>query len=428
MTEALPWNRFITLVLLALPTNSFSWEPLLRRTVCVRSTGRTHLPATTGGQRQQTKHTAELSPYYRRDIRYTTVGDDIHNKTCLGKLLADRYHTKKRVRVGMKGSQEALKEIDHNLVKYHQVRVYDRPRIWSPIDSEPPLAFHRLRNEARIRRLEQMFGTVGHPYKRVGRSDAHIIVDCPLAEPDIHERIRLMTELRLIQGKYENAKALEFELLLLGVRINAETMEWTNDPTHQFCHDNKPTQKSLQAQSLSQLIHVQTNSKANQTMVCDESDDTTRINQLLNRRQQALDIGDVLLAQFIALELCRAYNVSLEEDISAPNVRDIMNLQSEAKHEDSERRELRFQLPQIYHNQQSISASPPYSRSDMSETIDLHLEPRILNLVQERIHKREEGKFIEADAIRKELWYTYNIGLNDRLKLYSVGGKFKKRE
>jgi hypothetical protein len=27
--------------------------------------------------------------------------------------------------------------------------------------------------------------------------------------------------------------------------------------------------------------------------------------------------------------------------------------------------------------------------------------------VQERIHKREEGKFLEADAIRNELWHTY---------------------
>jgi len=47
---------------------------------------------------------------------------------------------------------------------------------------------------------------------------------------------------------------------------------------------------------------------------------------------------------------------------------------------------------------------------------------RVKTLVQERIHKREENKFREADAIRNELWHTYNVGVNDRLRQFSVGG------
>jgi hypothetical protein len=48
-----------------------------------------------------------------------------------------------------------------------------------------------------------------------------------------------------------------------------------------------------------------------------------------------------------------------------------------------------------------------YRCSSCSQPLHDTIWLRVKTLIQERIHKREEGKFLEADAIRRELWYTY---------------------
>ena len=52
------------------------------------------------------------------------------------------------------------------------------------------------------------------------------------------------------------------------------------------------------------------------------------------------------------------------------------------------------------------------SRSLPRTTMSKHSWRRVQALIQDRIHKREEGRFLEADAIRRELWYTY-VSLDD---------------
>jgi hypothetical protein len=93
--------------------------------------------------------------------------------------------------------------------------------------------------------------------------------------------------------------------------------------------------------------------------------------------------------------------------------------------------------------------SPNFRRSQNSHSFpNAIVEKRVASMVQERIHKREEGMFLEADAIRRELWSTYvsafrfrcflttpiliflvirpqNVGVNDRLQQYSLGGVFE---
>ena len=48
-----------------------------------------------------------------------------------------------------------------------------------------------------------------------------------------------------------------------------------------------------------------------------------------------------------------------------------------------------------------------YQCSSKSLPIPEQYKQRIENLIQERIHMREEARFLEADAVRRELWYTY---------------------
>jgi cysteinyl-tRNA synthetase len=61
----------------------------------------------------------------------------------------------------------------------------------------------------------------------------------------------------------------------------------------------------------------------------------------------------------------------------------------------------------------SLQKSPPKSlpelvhpqKQDCNEL--LLIRERIEQLLQERIQKREEGKFLEADTLRNVLWRTY---------------------
>jgi len=150
-------------------------------------------------------------------------------------------------------------------------------------------------------------------------------------------------------------------------------------------------------------------------------------------------------AQFVALELYQTYGVGVCDRSKTwffnndtglmdgtsweePSLESALKQQSIHIQHQVDRQDFFSITPLLFQHYGKGWTSPPYSLSNCSEPLDQSLHQRTFDLVQQRIHKREEGKFIEADAIRKELWKTYNIGINDRLNLYSVGGKFPKKD
>mmetsp|Transcript_926 Transcript_926/g.1220 ORF Transcript_926/g.1220 Transcript_926/m.1220 type:complete len:465 (+) Transcript_926:114-1508(+) len=399
--------------------------------------------------------TGEISPYYRCDRRFSGTFE-IKNVTGLASLLENRFLARQLQRKGNQGNQhEIISSIDRELRQRHKVRVSDRPPIWAPYDSEPPLSFHRRKREWIERRLEDRFGLTGHPYQRVG-GPCTSILDCPLSESEIHQRLRLIAECRYLKGEHEKAQVLEFELSLLGVRLS-DTLEWTDSPNLEFSKKEEKVMRTrnIPAQGNDRIaledpsncdimrnVSIYYNPMGNNTESCA---DLVRIEQLLALRSKAIATGSAEEAEFLSLELFQTYRVGVCEILktwffycdSSFNATDAHALfwkppgkpsieLLEKRNSDREKTRL-LRPPLVFENEQSNLQSPPYAISSMSQKVDPCFRQRVLELVQHRIHKREEGKFLEADAIRKELWCTYNVGLNDRLRQYSVDGQFCKK-
>jgi hypothetical protein len=79
-------------------------------------------------------------------------------------------------------------------------------------------------------------------------------------------------------------------------------------------------------------------------------------------------------------------------------------------------------IPQYRSSRYSIPI--PTTATITPNTTAILEHERVLDLIRQRILLREHGRFLEADAIRKELWHTYKVGIHDRLRQYSYGGKF----
>jgi len=165
-----------------------------------------------------------------------------------------------------------------------------------------------------------------------------------------------------------------------------------------------------------------------------------RVLQLLTARTEAIVRGENNLAINITLELYYSYNVGVNDhtmtwsvggQFLAASAKSVPNWQPPVRAiiNDSKGSKLnspKFPQTLLFGDKERVfNSKVQYRESVYSKAlIDQRFLHRVNNLIQERLHKREEGKYLEADAIRIELWRTYNVGVNDRLQQYSVGGVY----
>ncbi|EEC44223.1 predicted protein [Phaeodactylum tricornutum CCAP 1055/1] len=351
----------------------------------------------------------EISPYYRHDRR-DKLGAPINDTASkdLSRLLEQPKPSRSR--------------------DNYDVRVYDHPPIWTRL-KEPPRA--HLRRQARkwLWKAETLYGPRGHPLVQVGNlMDTDSFV-CPLTISQIHSSL-MQRELGRMQGQFDQVNAIRLELLVYGVRVHDDFRQWTTDPNHVFLANTA----SKHSPAFPHAYQCDPSSQSSTSLTIDGSEAdrlTQRIEFLVRTRAAALFRGDDKKALFIACKLYMTYGVgvndttrtwsigsrflkSYENEWKAPTISKI----SEMKEKVSFTHEL-FQMRRHFE-------SPNFRRSQNSHFFpNAIVEKRVASMVQERIHNREEGMFLEADAIRRELWSTYNVGVNDRLQQYSLGGVFE---
>jgi hypothetical protein len=165
-----------------------------------------------------------------------------------------------------------------------------------------------------------------------------------------------------------------------------------------------------------------------------------RIAQLVWQRWMALQRGETALARSMAWELDRTYLVHVNDStmtwsiVSSHLVED--STRPDRQHQDL--KPLNANVGQVKAQDLPLSVNPTmfpsvllfgddghdtttsYRCSSCSQPLPDTILSRVETLIQERIHKREEGKFLEADAIRRELWYTY-VRMLHRLLLWRLG-------
>jgi hypothetical protein len=412
-------------------------------------------------QEQQRKGRKEISPYYKQDrrewdARGSPIFPPISDPIDLANLLQKR-HMASLADNSSAGSNEMYEEvacIDQQLRDRYDVVVYSHPPIWSRFDyNAPPDAIRKQLIQKELHTLQRAFGPTGHPYQHVGATDNYCsYLDCDLSMTDIHNLLSQYTKYKCT-FQPELADATLFELKLHGVRTSDRTFQWTTDPF--FDIDSLPERTSameknddLNAASTTDLFN-RIRRNRNQTamerqpysqdpVVLDGIDDSAgensaiftshqrmqQVEQLIRDRFMALQREEHNLVTWITYELYCTFNVTVIDTtkqwsfnngnldptiatpcspLVSPNPKSVP-VPSLIFGNDGHLYE------SVLRYRESLLSRPP---TDLPEP---H-RSRIVMLVQERIQKREEGKFQEADTIRTILWHTYVSYLDDLIFL-----------
>jgi hypothetical protein len=406
----------------------------------------------------------EISKYYRRD-RNDDNDRPISDPETLAKLLERRYQARRnhQNKYSKKQQTNRLKQLDTQLWTLFRVKVYDRPPIWT----RNPHTIARRNLQLRKWTLQDDYGVNGHPYQ-----PAESEIDtrfCDLTRSEIHS---LLGQLALYSNHHPprtdngyNADAIRFELEIHGVHVCDTTWQWSTRPswnrtstsavTHGRPEDMHPDSSSVRSipPSLSQCPF--SSPKFNILPTNNNTWDlrtSQRIQQLVQMRQ-AVEEEDHFLAACMDRELNCTYHVqiisnptdaaglvvlplptttnnnntntpvSVEPQLSAPpsssSIRRPPDEQTNYYH--------RFPNSIFVDSVDLDHTIPQYQPSPYSvptTNLTIREQERVLDLIRQRIVLREHGRFLEADAIRKELWHTYRVGIHDRLQQYSYGGTF----
>jgi len=320
------------------------------------------------------------------------------------------------------------------------VRIYNDPPIWTTQKGAAPPSYLRKKQETAMGRLKEKHGPRGHSYRHVGETmDPDI---CPLAWKDVHGLLAQLTLARE-EGNQEKADAVEFELLINGIQYSDEHKLWRADGVDEWEEtlfltnapdENQPDKDSQCSdyQEATPPITEESNGRCHENAVS-----RTRVEQLIRQRTEAIVRQDEDLVRFLSLELMRTYRVTVDDAQQTWSF--LQTQENDLKKDESPflvggaakipTSNLATELvpPILFANgvHTHWEASNAFRMSSKSRNVPDNLTlQRIETLVVERCQKREEAKFLEADAIRKELWLTYYVGINDRLRQWSIGGIF----
>jgi hypothetical protein len=257
-----------------------------------------------------------------------------------------------------------------------------------------------------------------------------------LSVTEIHA---LFTRLQQCQseGRYEEADATRFELILNGVQISDHNKLWRADGKTKFgkadvvdsvsTSSPRTTNKAPPPPPSSYSEHQLSNRSPNV-----RSQTLLRVEQLVEQRADALVRGEMNVSKFLALELYKTYGVGVDDESRTysfgPAFVDALDWQTPSLPPDTTATTqagaaaaaqfppLLFEkeIPECSRTSYRCCSQEPFASSDK------RVQQRIEYLVVERTNKREERKFCEADAILRELYEAYSVTVNDETREWIV--------
>jgi cysteinyl-tRNA synthetase len=354
----------------------------------------------------------ELSQYYRLD-----PDDDpnrpIPDKEGLRELLFQRFEARRNF------VYDTVQQIDTVLRKTHGVRAYDNPNFWTT-QSRPPRSYLRRSVSKTAAKMKTHFGPTGHSYDQVGQGIDQ--VTCPLTLTEIHSLLSRRCQSRL-QGKYEEADAVRFDMELNGLHAHDGLMQWRADGQKRFDESEKTSEQISEPEQ----PFIEDLKSKNDT----DTDGKVfrRVEFLMKMRAEALARGETIISDVLSLELYKTYGVVVDDNLRSWSYVVADAIDNERQPPELPDKNVSLCItkdlfpPTMFANEEQRYASPAYRQSENSRNVPNDLaRQRIEQLVQERIHKRDERKFFESDSIRRELWETYHVGVSDRLRQWSVAG------
>jgi hypothetical protein len=351
----------------------------------------------------------EISRSYRRDPE-DDLNIPVADAAGLRNLLADRFEARKRKEF------DRVHKIDAVLKEEHSVRAYDNPNVWTR-QTKPPAAFLRRRTRKTLETFKEQFGPTAHPYTQVGGPIDP--VTCSLAPTKVHDLLFQMQHCRL-EGRYEEADAVRFELMLHGVQITEPTKTWRADGTKSLGDPPSPTMKKSPSMAPTYSEHLKSSPDPKI-----RPSTLRRVAQLLSMRADSLVREESNLAKFLELELYKTYGVGVDDPSGTfffgPSSVDEIDWQPPALPCEQMDSSANTFPDLLFVSESKENAVDNYQvRESTKYNPNGHVRRRIEHLVLERIVKRDEGKFYEAEAISKELYSTYAVALNDDTREWTV--------
>ena len=382
----------------------------------------------------------EISPFYRRDKRELEEPSisltPLNDPDGLAALLAERHFARQV------GDYTVVSNLDRQLKVKHGVKAYDHPPVWTRLLASPPTGFLRRQAQKQSRVMLRAFGPTGHPYQELTgeANDIDSSVWCDLSVSEIHALLQRRTQCRA-SGLFDEADAIILELTIHGVRVCDETLQWTIDPKLDFkgrqLASNENITLGQPSREMENTVATHRGSKLRLQYARDvlsrplEEESTVRVKQrveqLVQARADALVRGEVHVADSLALELYCSYAVGVNDgtrtwsvgcDFSAngtdlhmswtPPQRPLHHCNDSNLVDKTMRTRFPGTKELLFgYRKRKFTNETGYRCSSKSLPIPEQCKDRIEDLIQNRIHMREEARFLEADAVRKELWFTY---------------------
>lgn len=317
---------------------------------------------------------------------------------------------------------ETADSIRETLMEDHKVGIDDREKTWRSGVSASGSGRGNFRNggnrggrgsphrQGGGRRPRQNFGPNGHDYELTADAGPNA---SGLSDQEIHGMIaeRLMAKL---SRDFGTADAIQTDLVARGVFVHDGTKEWRSDgvPFGDFSQrrNNRDPRgnpgRTAGSRSSYQVNYVK--SSYSDDAPGDISDEA--IDELVAERLASKIERDFEKADAIREELRSRYDVLIDDRLK------MWSVGGDFGSEHNARRELSHQF-----------ATRGYVKSQSS----LPLSPEDETYVQEQIDERSTAKrdrdFRTADDIREYLLQQHDVSIDDKMKLWSVGGAFEEK-
>ncbi len=352
-------------------------------------------------QRRSFNNSSSNNFQYTRD---TSRDNSNIDESMVYDLLAQRGEAKRN------RDFDTADSIRDDLLLNHAVGIDDRERTWRTGCSASGSGMRfgggggnrrgdNRRGERGVRR-ERNFGPNGHDYEMSPGSGPN---SSSLSEKEIHSLLAERLQAKMSR-KFDIADTIQIDLINAGVYVHDGLKEWRGDGVPfgdleggrgpgktrgSYSDRNRPYVKSAYSEEI-------------------EGVDGATIGKLVMERFKYKTLREYKKADLVREGLRDKFNVIIDDKLREWSVGGSFG---------EEHDKLREMAEQFANRGFSRSASslPPNSETD---------EEEIQNLVDERTQLKAERKYDEADAIREDLNYRFDVVINDKLKEWSIGGAF----
>lgn len=348
-------------------------------------------PSSYSGSPRRSSSFSSSGHGYERDTSRDSSNID---EDTVNQLLSDRVAAKKR------RDFDTADAIRDQLLQDFAVGVFDKERTWRTGCSASGSGMGRRGNaptNSRRPPKQREFGPQGHDYRQ--SPDAGPVTS-QFTQTEIDDLLAERLQAKLNRD-FNLADDIQAQLISSGVYVNDARKEWRADgvPFGDVARsDGRP---GRMAGSRSDR-----NRPYQKSLYSAESGDESYIDSMVQERAKCKELRDFDRADSILQELANKFNVQIDDRIREWSVGGDFGRENNVKRQMSESFRQRG-----------------YAKSTTSRDLSKLDEDYVAARLEERSIAKQNRDFDMADQIREEL-EGLDVVINDKLKLWSVGGDF----